>query len=203
MITLDLTKQWKQLYSPSQKEVSFIEVPEFQFLMADGEGDPNGSESFQEAVHVLYALSYTLKFMVKRGARRIEYRVMPLEGLWWSEAQGGFPAVRKDLWKWRLMIAQPDFVKPEDVDVARDEVRRKKKDAGMDRVRFESYKEGKAAEILYIGPYSEEEPTIARIHEAIRAEGGRPSGFHHEIYLSDVRRTAPAKLKTVLRQPFV
>jgi hypothetical protein len=201
MLTIDMKKQWRDLYMPTVKEVLFVDVPGFNCLMADGEGDPNGSESFTEAIHALFALSYALKFMVKRGARKIDYRVMPLEALWWADDPADFLLRRRDRWKWTLLIVQPDFITADDVRVARDEVLRKKRDAGTERVRFEHYTEGASAQILYTGSYANEGPTIARIHQTIQEAGKQLRGHHHEIYLSDVRRTAPEKLKTILRQP--
>jgi hypothetical protein len=201
METLDLKKQRKELYQPSAREVSFVEVPPLQFLMADGRGDPNGSASFEEAVSALYALAYTLKFMVKKGPRQIDYGVLPLEGLWWADDPEDFERIRRSAWKWTLMIAQPDFITAEDVAEAREEARRKKKDAGIERVRFETFAEGLSAQVLYTGPYFGEGPTISRLHAAIRAAGKELRGKHHEIYLNDARRTAPEKLKTILRQP--
>lgn len=203
MLTIDLKKQWQDLYKPRSKDVVFVEVPSFNCLMADGAGDPNGSESFAEAVHALYALSYTLKFMVKRGARKIDYSVMPLEGVWWADDPADFALAHKSRWKWTLLIVQPDFITADDVRVAREEVRRKKKDAGMARVRLESFMEGPSAQILYSGPYAGEGPVIAHLHASIQAAGHELRGRHHEIYLSDMRRTAPEKLKTILRQPVV
>jgi hypothetical protein len=202
MLTIDLKKQWKELYKPTAKEMSFVDVPAFNCLMADGAGDPNGSASFEEAIHALFSLSYTLKFMVKKGARMIDYGVMPLEGLWWADDPADFVQQhKKDRWKWTLLIVQPDFITVEDVLAARDELRRKKKDAGIQRVRLESCHEGPSAQLLYTGPYADEGPTVARMHEEIQAAGRQLRGHHHEIYLSDMRRTAPEKLKTILRQP--
>jgi len=200
MLTIDLKKQWRELYKPG-KDPAFVDVPAFHCLMADGEGDPNGSESFAEAVHALMTLSYTLKFMVKRGARKIDYCVMPLEALWWADDPQDFVLERRDRWKWSLLVVQPDFITVDDVRAARDDMRRRKKDAGTERVRFTQYDEGTSAQLLYTGPYADEGPSIARLHEAIRDAGRQPRGHHHEIYLSDVRRTAPEKLKTILRQP--
>jgi len=201
MLTIDLKKQWRDLYKPTANDVRFLDVPGFHCLMVDGEGDPNGSASFQEAIHALYALSYTLKFMVKRGARKIDYSVMPLEGLWWADDPADFVLARRERWKWTLLIVQPDFITADDVQMAREEVRRKKKDQGLARVRFESFEEGPSAQTLYTGPYAGEGPAIERLHQAIAAAGKQPRGHHHEIYLNDMRRTAPQRLMTILRQP--
>jgi hypothetical protein len=200
METLDLKKLFKQLYQPSAKEPSWVEVPQLNYLMVDGHGDPNNSPVFQAACEVLYSLSYTLKFSIK-NAEGINYTVAPLEGLWWTDDMTQFDANRKDLWKWTLMIMQPDCVTAEKVQQATVEVRRKKDLPGLEGARFETFKEGLSAQILYIGPYSAERPTILRLHAFIREAGRELRGRHHEIYLSNPGRTAPEKLKTVIRQP--
>jgi hypothetical protein len=201
MEKIDLKKQWKQLYQPSAKNVVAVDVPLFHYLMVDGEGDPNGSQPFQEAVEALYSLSYTLKFALKKGPRAIDYGVMPLEGLWWADDPKDFLLANKSTWKWTLMILQPEFITPVEVETACAEVRKKKNPAGLDRVRFESLEEGPSAQILYTGTYADEAPTIQRLHDFIQASGKQWHGRHHEIYLSDPRRTAPEKRKTILRQP--
>ncbi len=126
---------------------------------------------------------------------------MPLEGLWWAEDPRVFHQADKSTWKWTAMILQPDFVSRAQVDAAFADVRRKKNPAALDRVRFETLEEGKCVQILYTGPFSVEGPTIERMHDFIHAQGKELHGKHHEIYLSDPRRTAPEKLKTILRQP--
>jgi hypothetical protein len=201
MKKLDLKKQWKPLYDAKPSAVAAVEVPPLSYLMVDGEGDPNISESYAQAIEALYALSYTLKFAIKKGSRAIDYGVMPLEGLWWADDPHVFHQTDKSGWKWTAMIAQPEFITQADVDAAIDEVRRKKNPAALDRVRFEKFFEGAAAQILYAGPYAAEGPAIQRMHEFIHHAGKQLRGKHHEIYLGDPRRTAPEKLKTILRQP--
>lgn len=198
MSTIDLKKDYKHLYNQSAKEVSVVDVPPMNFLMIDGAGDPNVSVEYQQAMEALFSLSYTLKFRVKK-ITGVDYAVMPLEGLWWTDNHSQL--VDKSLWKWTAMIMQPEFVTAELVAEALAEVREKKGLAALDRVRFETYHEGLSAQIMHIGPYDAEGPTIARLHSFIRESGYEPCGKHHEIYLSDPRRTAPEKLKTVLRQP--
>ncbi len=200
MAKVDLKKDWKHLYNPSASEVSVVDVPPMNFLMVSGSGDPNTSPEYQEAVEVLFALSYALKFRVKRSTG-VDYGVMPLEGLWWTDDPSQFNMSNKGLWKWVAMIRQPDYVVAEAVAEALGEVRKKKPAAALARVLFESYHEGLSAQIMHIGPYAAEEPTIARLHQFIAENGYQPSGRHHEIYLSDPRRTAPEKLRTVIRQP--
>jgi len=200
MSKVDLKKDLKHLYNPSAKEVSVVDVPPMNFLMIDGAGDPNVSPEYQQAMEALFSLSYALKFMVKKS-NGVDYAVMPLEGLWWTDDPGQFSMSNKGIWKWTAMIMQPEYVTGQLFAAALAEARRKKDLVALDRVRFESYHEGLSAQIMHIGPYAAEEPTIARLHSFIRENGYELSGKHHEIYPSDPRRTAPEKLRTVLRQP--
>ncbi|WP_348263743.1 GyrI-like domain-containing protein [Telmatobacter sp. DSM 110680] len=201
MEKLDLKKQWKHLYQPPAGEITVVNVPPLTYLMVDGEGDPNKSKAFEQAVEALYSLSYTLKFSLKKSPRAIDYGVMPLEGLWWADDPGVFMQADKSAWKWTAMILQPEFISRANIDEAFDEVRRKKNPSALDRVRFETLDEGECVQTLYLGPFSEEGPIIQRMHDAIHATGKNIYGKHHEIYLSDPRRTAPAKLRTIIRQP--
>ncbi len=201
MEKIDYKKELKHLYRPSAKKVEAVQVPEMNFLMIDGEGDPGTAQSFQDAIEVLYPLSYTLKFMIKRGPIAIDYGVMPLEGLWWSDDMSDFTTGNKAGWKWTLMIMQPELITKEMVVDAIDQVRKKKNPVALSRVRYEAFAEGKAAQTLHIGPFSEEGPTVERVHSFIEDSGSKRKGKHHEIYLSDIRRTAPEKLKTIIRQP--
>lgn len=201
MEKIDFKKKWKNLYQPSAKEVVKVEVPEMNFLMIDGEGDPNASAAFKEAAEALYSLSYTLKFMVKKGKEQIDYAVMPLEGLWWADDMSAFSAENKADWKWTLMIMQPEFVTEALVKEGREQVGKKNTLPALQAVRFEAFAEGTAAQIMHIGQFSAEGPTIERMHKFIADSGGKLFGKHHEIYLSDVHKADPAKWKTVLRQP--
>ena len=178
-----------------------VTVPKMSFLMIDGQGDPNTGQAFQEAVECLYAVSYTIKFMVKKGALAIDYRVMPLEGLWWADNMCEFSVERKNDWKWTLMILQPEIVTKKLVSEATTRVREKKNPAALSKLRFEPFTEGKAAQTMHIGPFSEEGPTVQRVHAFIQENGSRLRGKHHEIYLSDIRKAAPGKWRTVIRQP--
>lgn len=201
MEKLDLKKGLKHLYQPSAKEVAQVDVPAMNYLMVDGEGDPNTAPVYAEAVEALFAVSYALKFMVKKGALAIDYGVMPLEGLWWADDMSKFSAEDKSSWKWTMMIAQPHFVSKEMVASAIADVKKKKAPAAISRLRFEAFTEGRCAQILHIGPFSEEGPTIEQVHRFIDAGGYKLCGKHHEIYLSDIRKAAPAKWKTIIRQP--
>lgn len=165
-----------------------VQVPVRKFLMTDGRGDPNVAA--RDAIELLYKTSYRIKFALRR-ARGLDYKVAPLEGLWWVPDMRKFSVGHKSDWLWTLMIRQPDEVDEEFLD-----------ELGIpSALRFESFAEGLAAQLLHVGPYSEEGPSVERLHEFIADQGYRPVGKHHEIYLGDPRRAAPSKLRTVLRQP--
>jgi hypothetical protein len=200
MKKVDLKKDLKQLYQAPAREVVQVEVPAFKFLMVDGKGDPNTSQDYAQAVEALFSVSYAAKFMVKKGPQELDYSVMPLEGLWWAEDMAAFVDNDRANWQWTMMIMQPQFVADEVIETAIAEVRRKKNLPGISRLRLEEFAEGRCAQVLHIGPFSEEGPTIQRLHEFIDARSG-PTGKHHEIYLSDIRRADPQKWKTILRQP--
>lgn len=201
MIKVDLRKELRGLYQPPAGEVVVVDVPTMSFLASDGEGDPNTAQAYADAVEALFAVSYALKFAVKKGGLAIDYGVMPLEALWWADDLAAYALGRRSDWKWRVMIMQPDFVTRELVEGTIAEVARKKKLAALRRLRFESFAEGKAAQVMHVGPFSEEGPTIRRVHDFIERQGSRPVGRHHEIYLSDIRKAEPSKWRTVVRQP--
>jgi len=204
----DVKRDLKALYLPSEKEVALVDVPEMSFLMVDGIGDPNTSKEFQDGVQALYSLAYTLKFMLKKEGKHPDWKVPPLEGLWWTrEEGGGFDYVARETWRFRLMIMQPDHVKSEHVERAKSEIEarsRKRKEpmpAGLGRVRFERFHEGPSVQIMHVGAYRDEAPKIVRMHERAKELGLPLRGHHHEIYLSDPRRVPEAKWHTVIRQP--
>jgi hypothetical protein len=201
MKKIDLKNELKQLYHPSAKEVGIVNVPAMNYLMVDGEGDPNTAKSFAEAVAALFAVAYAVKFKVKKGTPAIDYGVMPLEGLWWSDDMAAFTVADKSRWKWTAMIMQPSFVTQDLIEQVMKEVKDKTNPAALPKLRRESFSEGRCAQIMHLGPFSEEGPTVQKVHGFIEAIGRRV-GKHHEIYLSDIRRAAPAKWKTVIRQPF-
>jgi len=201
MQKIDLKKNLKHLYLPSADKVVQVTVPTMNYLMVDGVGDPNTEASYREAVEALFTLSYSLKFMVKKGLLAMDYGVMPLEGLWWADDMAVFGVEDKSNWKWTLMIMQPDFISPEMVAVAITEVRKKKNPVALDKVRFEEFVEGAVAQTLHVGPFVEEGPTVERVHQFIEDNGYQRVGKHHEIYLSDIRKADPKKWKTVIRQP--
>ena len=200
MEKLDLKRELKHLYNPSKKEITTVDVPPLTFLKIDGRGSPQ-SEGYGAALGALYSVAYTLKFAVK-FSHGVNYAVMPLEGLWWAEDMQAFAEANKDQWQWTMMILVPDMITAEMVEQAKQQAMEKKGLPRIADVRLDSYHEGPSAQILYIGPYAEETETIQRIHQFIADQGHRLRGTHHEIYLSDPNRTAPEKLKTVIRQPY-
>jgi hypothetical protein len=199
MNKIDLKKELKYLYQPSAKEAALVEVPGMNFLMIDGQGDPNTSPSYQAAIEALFSVAYAIKFKV-RNTLAIDYGVLPLEGLWWADDMATFSVDDKSGWKWTMMIMQPEFVSTALVCDTIAEVKKKKGLPALAQLRFEPFLEGKCAQILHIGPFSAEGPTVARVHAFIDTVGKR-SGKHHEIYLSDIRKADPAKWKTIIRQP--
>ena len=202
MKKIDFKKELKHLYKPSAKSMGRVTVPGMNFLMIDGQGDPNTSQEFQDAVEALYSVSYALKFMVKKGDMATDYGVMPLEGLWWSDDMSTFSVDCKEAWKWTLMSMQPEFISQAMVEGAIKQVRAKKNPVSLSQLRFALFEEEEAAQIIHVGPFSEEGPTIEKVHAFIEESGKVRRGKHHEIYLSDIRRADPAKWKTVIRQPY-
>lgn len=199
---IDFKKEWKHLYAPSAKEVVVVEVPAMNFVIGEGRGDPNTSPEFQGLVEALYGLSYTLKFMIKKD-QGIDYAVLPLEGLWWAEDMAVFSPEGQDKsrWQWTVMIVQPEVVTPALFAKALEQIGKKKPSPFFSQVKWERFQEGLCTQILHIGPYAQEYTTIEKLHHFIGAQGYGFNGKHHEIYLSDPRKTAPEKLKTIIRQP--
>ena len=197
----DLKRELAHLYRPSPREVVAVEVPPMNFLMVDGEGDPNTTGAYAEALEALFSLAYALKFVVKKSALAIDYSVMPLEGLWWAEDMSSFTSGDRSAWQWTMMIMQPEFITPEMVAETTAVVQQKKAPVALSRIRFATFEEGTAAQIMHLGPFSDEGPTISRVHDFIEASGRSLSGKHHEIYLSDIRKAHPSKWKTIIRQP--
>jgi hypothetical protein len=200
MEKLDLKKSLKYLYEPSAKEFSVVDVPEMNFLMIDGQGNPNTSPDYVASLQALYSAAYTLKFMIKKELA-IDYPVMASEGLWWTDDMRDFSTTRKDDWKWTMMIMQPEIVTRQLFDRAVAVALEKKGQPALTRLRLERFHEGLSTQILFFGLYSDEGPTISRLHQSIEQSGHVRFGKHHEIYLGDPRRVAPEKLRTVIRQP--
>jgi hypothetical protein len=202
MTKIDFKRQLKHLYAPLRNEFTLVDVPEMSFLMIDGHGDPNTSPAYQEALETLYAVAYKIKFASKKELDR-DYVVPPLEGLWWAEDMASFSEqLDKSQWDWTMMIMQPDWIGQELFESTRALVQRQKELPGLPKLRLERYHEGPSVQILHIGRYDDEGPTLRRLHHEFMPENGLTfNGKHHEIYLSDPRRVAPEKLKTILRQP--
>lgn len=200
MEKIDLRRQLKSYYSPSAREFSLVELPPLQYLMIDGHGDPAVVKEYTDAIQTLYSLSYTLKFYLKK-TRFIDYTVMGLEGLWWMPDMREFSLERRADWDWTMMILQPEFINPALVEEATTQAVTKGKAPLADRLRLETLAEGSCVQIMYLGPYVDEAPVIASMHAWVHENGYALTGKHHEIYLSDPRRVAPEKNKTILRQP--
>ena len=200
MSKVDFKKTLKQFYIPP-KEFVMVDVPEMQFVMVDGHGDPNTAQEYQDAVEALYAVAYKMKFISKKELEK-DYVVPPLEGLWWAEDMATFHTREKSQWDWTMMIMTPEWISVEIFAEAIKQVRKAKDPASLDQVRLERYHEGLSVQIMHIGSYDDEGPVLAQMHsDFIPNNGFVENGKHHEIYLSDPRRVAPEKLKTVLRQP--
>lgn len=205
MEKLDLRKKYKHLYKPSARKVEVVDVPLFKFAMIDGAIEPGhspgDSPSYQQALEALYGISYTLKFASKlREENPIDYTVMALEGLWWVEG-GEFEISRSENWRWTAMMMQPDHITEEMYQEALAQLREKRPNPALDKMRFETFHEGLSMQIMHIGPYSEEPATLAKMDAFARENGYTLRGKHHEIYLGDPRRAKPENLKTVLRHP--
>lgn len=196
----DPKRELKQLYAPKNTDWVLIEVPEQQFIAIDGRGNPNTAPEYSQAVEALYAVAYTVKFACRRGGQ--DFVVGPLEGLWWADDPSVFTVRAKDSWQWTMLISQPDWVSKDVIGEARETALAKKKLPTITEVRQLTLKEGLSAQTLHVGSYDEEGPLLARLHkEYLAANDLRLSGLHHEIYLGDPRKTEPAKLRTVIRQP--
>jgi len=191
---------WNSLMLKVPRQPVLVKVPSLKFLMVDGQGDPAKSPDFRDAIGALYGLAYTMKFMLK--ARGVTEAVpMPLEGLFWADDMSAFMKARRGEWKWTLMLLQPAAVDAKLLQKARADLLRKKKGAKLPTVRLRRFAEGTCAQVLHLGPYAEERPTIAGLHRFIEESGYALTGKHHEIYLSQPGRGDPAKMKTVIRQP--
>lgn len=200
MEKIDYKKKLKHLYKPSSKEIEFIDVPSFNYLTVAGKGRPEGDE-YQQALQSLYPVAYKIKFWMKSN-KNFDYVVPPLEGLWWADDLSDFIKGNRDEWRWTMMIMQPESVTQEIVDEAFKVVASKKDvPSSLDKVKFQTIDEGKCAQILHLGPFSEEGPVIQRLHDAIKNTGSNLTGKHHEIYLSDMRRVTPERYRTIIRQP--
>lgn len=204
MDKIDYKKQLKSFYQAKISKPVVIQVPKMNFIMIDGKGDPNTSQEYIDAIQTLYPVAYTIKFTCKNKYGK-DFGVMPLEGLWWSDNMEDFINGNKKNWQWTAMIMQPELVTEDIFNEAVLQVKEKKNPKAIDKIRLATYDEGRAAQVMYIGPYSDEGSTILDLHKFIKDQGGElneNNKHHHEIYLGDPRRTDPSKLKTIIRQPF-
>jgi hypothetical protein len=200
-VKVDFKKELKELYNPKVGDFSLVKVPKLKYLMVDGQGDPNKVIEYQEAVEALFSVSYTLKFHSKNELGK-DYVVPPLEGLWWSDDFDDFRSRRKNKWSWTMMIMLPDWLGKKEFKEAVSTVSSKKADIKVDRLRLETLNEGLSVQIMHIGSYDDETPTLLKLHDEWLPENGFKERLkHHEIYIGDPRKTPAAKLKTVLRQP--
>lgn len=189
-------------YSAKHGEFSVVTVPPLQFLMIDGHGDPNSAQAYKDALTTLYPVAYKLKFFSKNELDK-DYGVMPLEALWWADDMESFTSARdKSQWDWTLMNLVPDWITHEHFDAAREVVAKKGEAPALDELRLGPLEEGMSVQTLHIGSYDDEAPVLEEMHNSfIPGQSLVMTGKHHEIYLGDPRRTAPEKLKTILRQP--
>lgn len=209
MNKIDFKKTNPQLYKAKAGRFEILDIPAMPFLMIDGKGNPNTSNQYADALGALYPLAYNIKFHSKLKLKQ-DYSVPPLEGLWWADDMSAFCSGDKDQWQWTMMIRQPDWITPDIVAKMKQQVLdkdAKKKDSPLNpdtllQIRLETYAEGLSVQVLHIGPYSDEGPILKQLHEHFIPDNGYVmTGRHHEIYLSDPRKTEPSKLKTILRQP--
>jgi hypothetical protein len=197
-------KKLIQTYTAKRGEFSVVTVPTLQFLMIDGHGDPNTAQSYKDALTTLYPVAYKLKFFSKIDLGQ-DYGVMPLEALWWSDDMESFTSARdKSRWDWTLMSMVPHWIRPDHFDAARELVAKKGEAPALEALRLEPLEEGLSVQTLHVGPYDNEGPVLEEMHNSfIPSQSLVMTGRHHEIYLGDPRRTAPEKLKTILRQPVI
>ena len=197
----DVKRAYRELYAPSAREFTLVDVPPMRYLAVDGHGDPNTAAAYAEAVEALFSVAYAVKFRSRKELGR-DFVVAPLEGLWRADDPAAFVARDKSAWDWTLLIAQPDWIDEALVAEAVAAARAKGDRPALALVRLRELHEGPSAQILHIGSYDDETPTLARLHDEWMPQHGLTfAGDHHEIYLSDARRTEPEKLRTVLRQP--
>jgi hypothetical protein len=199
---LDLKRSMRRLYFPPSAQPVLVDVPELAFLMIDGRGDPKDGEPYSQAAEALFAVSYTIKFAVKRLDAEDDYTVMPLESIWWSAGSGcHFTFEDRASWRWTAMIAQPASISDELFHRSIADAGERRPLPALKKIRLERFREGLSAQIMHVGPYADEVATIEKLHAFIAEHDYPMRGKHHEIYLSDPKRCAPERLKTVIRQP--
>ena len=197
----DVKRVHRELYAPSAKDFTLVDVPPMRYLVVDGHGDPNTSPDYAAALEALFGVAYTLKFRSKKELGR-DFIVAPLEALWRADDPAVFATREKSAWSWTALIVQPDWIDEQLVADAVAAVRAKGENPALDLLRMDELHEGASVQLLHVGSYDDEAPTLARLHHEWMPQHGLTfNGDHHEIYLNDARRTAPEKLRTVLRQP--
>ncbi|GCE11106.1 GyrI-like domain-containing protein [Tengunoibacter tsumagoiensis] len=195
---LNLKTDLKHFYTPPVGKVVVVDIPALNFLMLDGKGDPNTAQEYKDAIEAIYATAYTTKFLLKKELG-IDYPVMPLEGLWWADGNRDAP---RENWQWTMMIMQPECVTDVWFAEACRQAQRKKHRPALENIRLERFYEGKVAQTMHVGPFADEGPTLEKLGCFLEEHNYTFRGKHHEIYLNDMRRTAPEKMHTVLRHPF-
>ncbi|WP_285117445.1 GyrI-like domain-containing protein [Leifsonia sp. fls2-241-R2A-40a] len=197
----DLKKELPS-YVAKRGRFDIITVPPLRYLTIDGQGDPNTSDAYRDALQTLYPVAYAVKFLSKRSLDR-DYTVMPLEALWWADDMEAFTSARdKSQWHWTVLNLLPDWITDEHLAEARETSARKRGVLPLAALRIETLDEGLCVQTLHLGSYDDEASVLDAMHNSFIPESGlRMTGRHHEIYLSDARRTAPEKLRTILRQP--
>jgi len=200
MTKKDFKKELKEVYNTSSKKISIIQVPKINYIMIDGTDDPNKKE-YQESISTLYKVAFTIKFMIKKQNIDNDYVVMPLECLWWADDVSAFKEKRTKEWFWTLMIMQPDIITKDIIKEAINIVKEKNDLFNLEKMYIKSIQEKTSIQLMHIGPYDEEEITINKLHDFCKNNGYIINGKHHEIYISDPRKTKKEKLKTIIRYP--
>ena len=201
MKKVDFKEELKHLYQPLEDELAIVNVPPMNFLMIDGLGDPNRSVEFKQSIEALYTVSYVIKYAVEKSKLEIDYGVMPLEGIWWCESDKHYRLEDAEKWLWTLMIMQPDYVHRDLVEAAIKEAEKQRNLPALPDMRFDSFFEGPAVQLLHRGLFYEEAATLEKVHTYIRENDLIFGGRHHEIYLSDIRRQEQDRWRTIIRQP--
>ncbi|MBI9097978.1 MAG: GyrI-like domain-containing protein [Spirochaetaceae bacterium] len=198
MEKIDLKKHYKVAFS-SKKQPQIVTIPAMQYVTFRGKGDPNRSIEFENAMGVLYGMAYTLKFSLKEEGK--DFVVAPLEGQWWAEDMKDFTEDNKDNWFWKVMIALPDYITEKEFKEAKAKLQIKKNPPMLERAELETLEDGLSVQVLYLGPYAQEAATISAMHHFAEEQGYRLRGKHREVYMSNPQRTAPEKLRTIIRHP--
>lgn len=201
MNKLDFKQINKPFYTPKAGRPEILSIPNMQFASISGEGDPNTSSSFQDAIKALYSLVYGLKFSRKKAGLEPDFTIGALEGLWWTKSGKQYDVGAKGDWQWTLMIWLPEFITASEFTQFVAKLSVSKPNPMLASARLIMFEEGQVVQILHIGPYDAEQPSVQLMHAFAADQGFAQSGKHHEIYLGDPRRSAPEKLRTIIRHP--